>query len=268
MKPIPPDLPHQIDRILAFARTVEGQLSEKDMRFLALAASCPTAAGEILEIGSFKGKSTVILTQAAALAGQDRVVAVDPMTSPAATDTDLKGEASTLSSFWANMKRAGVEARVELQQMRSDELARSWNRPIRLLWIDGDHTYAGTKMDLELFRPHLANGAIVALHDVLYRFEGPVRVFAEEILASENFGAAGLCGYIGWAQYFTEPPAAERYREYKQRLQRAMNRLLPYVASGRAIRGLDRVKFKLLRMMAPQSPPDAAWWAKTVTRFE
>jgi len=44
------------------------------------------------------------------------------------------------------------------------------------------------------FRPHLASGAIVALHDVLHTFEGPVRVFAEALLDSDEFGPAGLCG--------------------------------------------------------------------------
>ena len=78
------------------------------------------------------------------------------------------------------MKNAGVENVVEFHRQRSSELAGKWDasRKIRLLWIDGDHTYTGAKLDLDLLRPFLANGAIVAMHDVLHSHDGPVRVFA------------------------------------------------------------------------------------------
>lgn len=57
----------------------------------------------------------------------------------------------------------------------------SWSRPIRLLWIDGEPTYQGAKEeDFGLFSPYLSNGAIVAPHDALHGFEGPLRVFVEE----------------------------------------------------------------------------------------
>ena len=42
---------------------------------MCLLAAVPTTAGEVLEIGSFKGKSTVVLAKSARLAGDDRVVA-------------------------------------------------------------------------------------------------------------------------------------------------------------------------------------------------
>ena len=51
-----------------------------------------------------------------------------------------------------------------------------------MLWIDGDHTYHGTKVDFDLFSKFLSNGAIIAFHDVLGNFEGPIRVFMEDVL--------------------------------------------------------------------------------------
>lgn len=47
-----------------------------------------------------------------------------------------------------------------------------------MLWIDGEPTYQGAKE--EEFGPYLSNGAIVAAHDALHGFEGPLRVFVEE----------------------------------------------------------------------------------------
>jgi len=80
-------------------------------------------------------------------------------------------------------------------------LAPGWTRPIRFLWIDGDHTYRGRKRISISFARISSPARSSALHDVLHTFEGPVRVFAEELLDSDRFGPAGLCGSIGWAQY-------------------------------------------------------------------
>lgn len=38
-------------------------------------------------------------------------------------------------------------------------------RPVDLLFIDGDHTYAGCKADIDAWLPHMAPGALVAFHD-------------------------------------------------------------------------------------------------------
>lgn len=73
---------------------VEGFLSKKEMHFVFLLGAVQSCQGEILEIGSFKGRSTILLSKAAALANENRVVAVDPLTSPSVTDPDLKGKAS------------------------------------------------------------------------------------------------------------------------------------------------------------------------------
>src|SRR5690348_7472445 len=175
------------------ASRVERQTTNREIRCLALLAAIPSAKGVVLEIGSFKGCSTIVLAKSAMLAGESTIVAVDPLTSPAKTDPSLHGKASGWSEFQLNLKNAGVEHAVEFHRQRSSELAGLWdrNRKIRLLWIDGDHTYAGAKTDLDSFRPFLANGAIVAMHDVLHSHEGPARVFAEDILLSPHFGPFG-----------------------------------------------------------------------------
>ena len=61
MKNLPAGLEAFTENLLNEIQTVEGYLAPNEIRFLALLAACPTATGEILEIGSFKGKSTVIL---------------------------------------------------------------------------------------------------------------------------------------------------------------------------------------------------------------
>lgn len=245
-------------------RAAPGYLTEREGRFLALAAAAAPARGTILEIGTFKGKSTVGLASIAARYGLDPVVTVDPHTSPSVTDPDLRGQASSWEDFRAALRAAGVEAAVEAHRAFSRDLARGWDRPIRFLWVDGDHTYAGTAEDLRLFRRHLADGAIVAFHDVLHTFEGPVRVFVEEILASDDFGPAGVCGSIGWAQY--RPAEGARWREERRRLARQVARLIPLVRHGRELSRVNKLRYKVWRALVPHATVAPEAWVALVGR--
>lgn len=160
------------------------------------------------------------------------------------------------------MRAAGVAAAVEAHRAFSRDLARGWIRPIRLLWIDGDHTYRGAREDLDLFRAHLAPGAIVALHDVLHMFEGPDRVFAEDMLTSDLFGPAGLCGSIGWAQY--RPVDGGKWRSERRALARRIARVIPLVKDGRNPTGLGKLRYKLWRGFVPHVAPNPDDWVRMV----
>jgi predicted O-methyltransferase YrrM len=227
-------------------RGVDGWLSDAEVECLALFAACPTATGEVLEIGSFRGKSTIVLARAAALTQQTHVVAVDPFVLEGPTLADHNGVASARALFEANLRQAGVEHAVELHEAYSNEVGKSWDRPIRLLWIDGDHTYEGARTDLETFLPFLADRAIVAFHDILHPYQC-VRAFREGVVESPDFGPVGFCGSIGWAQYTldgsqTTGRSAER-RKLAHRLQ-TLERL-----SHKKLRRLSKLNYKIRRAM-------------------
>lgn len=263
---LPAGYPAARDDIVRVAAGVRGFLTRREMECLCLLAAVPTAPGAILEIGSFMGRSTVLLAKAAALAGGSEVHAVDPLDAPSSTDPDLRGADSSAEAFYANLARTGVADAVSHHRMRSEELAEHWRDPIRLLWIDGDHTLRGVRTDWASFRPHLADGAIVAQHDVLHTFEGGVRVFAEDLLLSEHIGAAGLCGSIAWAQFHRDPADAAPHREANLRLYRRVARLIPWVAFGRKPRGLARLRWKIARWRVPHGPLDPATFLAAVDR--
>jgi hypothetical protein len=63
--------------------------------------------------------------------------------------------------------------------MTSEEAVRGWNKPIRLLWIDGDHRYEPMKLDFKLWEPHVVEGGIIARHDTI-RKRGPKQVLWEK----------------------------------------------------------------------------------------
>lgn len=267
MQSVPRRLPDKFEeftsKLLTEMESVEGYLAPNEIRFLALLAACPTSGGEILEIGSFKGKSTIILARSAALADGATVNAVDPMTAPCETDPTLGNQDSSLGDFKRNIAAAGVDDRVRLHQMFSHELAKTWNEPLRLLWIDGDHTYAGTKLDFDGFAPHLADKSIVAIHDTLHEFEGGARVYLESILRSPNFGACGFCGSIAWAQFHADPKDAERHSSKKRELAKRVERLLPYLGHGE-LRGLTKKMYKIARWRIPHGAVDPREWLANI----
>ena len=264
MKKLPENFDSFTENLLKAAETVEGFLSPNEMRFLALLAACPTATGDVLEIGSFKGKSTVILAKAAQLAGNAKIYAVDPLTAPSETDPDLRGDESSAKDFQTNIERHNVADIIEFHQTYSYQLAEKWTRPLRFLWIDGDHTYRGTKLDFDGFAPHLADGAIVAIHDVLHAFDGGIRVFMEDILLSPNFGAGGFCGSIGWAQYREDDKTGERFRKEKLLLYTKLSRLIPHVVFNGELKGLEKKIYKLKRSRVPRNAVKPAEWLKMI----
>lgn len=48
----------------------------------------------------------------------------------------------------------------------SHEIAKSFDKKVDFLFIDGDHSYEGVKSDVEDWFPKLNNSAIVIFHDI------------------------------------------------------------------------------------------------------
>ena len=242
-----------------------GYLSEREARFLMAAAALAPQRGRNLEIGSFKGRSTVGIAYVTRELGLGTVVAVDPHTSPSSTDPDLKGKSTSYDDFVANLKTAGVFDWVEIKRLYSHDLARTWKDPIRFLWIDGDHTYEGAKADLDMFKPYLVDGAMVAIHDVLGTFEGALRVFVEEVLDCNDFGPAGFSGSIGWAQY--RPRDGRRFRFGRKRLALPARKLIPVARrAGDGLHGWNKFLYKVWRPLAPHGEVTVQQLSRVISR--
>jgi len=259
-------LEEKLDGIIAGIAGLDGLMSRPEMDFLALLAAHPLAKGDILEIGSFKGRSTVLLAQASQLGDGANVIAVDPLNSPSVTDPDLGGQDSVEAEFFRSLSAGGVEQRVEFHKMLSAELAGRWpaGRRLRLLWIDGDHTYAGVKIDFDGFAGFLDDGGIIAMHDVLKGFDGPIRVFMEEVLLSDRFHAAGMCGSIGWARYHARGRPSQAQLRAKARLYRRLAGMVPCDVMGRPKQGFEKWRYKLARALVPHGAVSYGDWLRSV----
>jgi hypothetical protein len=152
--------------------------------------------------------------------------------------------------------------RVEVHRTYSHEVAVGWDRPIGFLWIDGDHSYRGAKADFDGFVRHLLPGGVVAFHDALHEFAGPIRVFVEDVLRSDRFGAAGFVQSIAWAQF--APESGARFRSRRTALERRAAPLIPLLKDESELGGLRKLQFKLRRARVPRSSITAQEWAALV----
>jgi len=260
---IPGDLQKIIDEAWEASRDIPGYLLENEARFLGFLAACTPAKGRIVEIGSFKGRSTVMLAKVAAHYDLGQVVAIDPHNFNLSEKTEVSPEeivrqVSSKDDFLNSLRTAGALEHVEFHHALSVQVSSAWNEPIRLLWIDGDHTYRGAKDDFDGFAPHVRPGGVIAMHDALNAFSGPIRVFVEEMLHSNKFGAAGFVHSIAWAQF--RPEDGEKFLERRERLVRRASRLIPFVKDDTELHGLRKKLYKFHRSRIPRKLPGVPDW--------
>lgn len=251
--------------IRAATGRVHGFLTDREMEALAALAAYPKARGDILEIGSLRGKSAIVLAMSAQLAdeeyGRATVAAVDPLPDIAPMAPGRDGTPSAEALFRANLAAAGVEDRVEIHKMRSDELAPTWRRRLRLAWIDGAHTYPAVLSDFTNYAPHLVEGGVIAFHDVLHaKYDGPVRVFAEMVLSDDRYWPAKMCGSIGWARFNPSAVIPDGERASKERLALRLRQLFPFQQREVQLSGVQRLAYRWRRMTVPHRGFDVAAW--------
>jgi predicted O-methyltransferase YrrM len=172
----------QIMREVADVYEVAGMLTHEEVDFLYRLGQVNHCQGVIVEIGSFKGKSTIALARGAAASHRAKVYAIDPHR----IQPEEGYLEDTEAEFFANIKKGGVDEQVVPMIMTSEAAAKGWDKPVRLLWIDGDHRYEPSKLDFTLWEPYVVNGGIIAMHDTI-RKKGPKRVLWEKVFRSGRF---------------------------------------------------------------------------------
>lgn len=174
---------------------IEGWLSEGEAEYLYSLACYGPATGALVEIGSWKGKSTVVIAAGSKAAGREKVYAIDPH--KGGPDQEGLGykNIDTEGEFRKNIKTAGIEDYVVPLVMKSSDAVQKWQDPIRLLWIDGDHDYGAVKNDFLIWEPYVIDGGVIALHDT-YAWEGPRKVVEEHLLISNRFTILGFVDTI------------------------------------------------------------------------
>lgn len=169
---------------------MRARISYREGALLYRTAKECTGKGVIVEIGSWKGASTIWLGKGSKAGSNLEVYAIDPHT-----------EGNTFSEFTNNIKKANVSDIVVPIVKTSEEAEKDWNMPVEFLWIDGNHEYEYAKLDFDKWFPHLVVGGIIAFHDtIFYKNAGPKRVVTDNIYKSANFVNIRRVGRITYAQ--------------------------------------------------------------------
>lgn len=141
---------------------------------LVAAANVPGAP--LLEIGTYCGKSSVWLG-AAARDGSTVLFTVDhhrgseenqpgwEWHEPDLVDPTV-GLIDTLGIFRRTIAHAGLEQSVIAVVGDSPVVARHWNTPLSLVFIDGGHGSEPAHRDFENWTPKVAVGGLLCIHDV------------------------------------------------------------------------------------------------------
>jgi len=174
---------------------VDGWLSDGEAKYLYSLARFGPGQGSIVEIGSWKGKSTIVLAAGSTISRRENIYAVDPHRGGPDQESLGLMNIDTEPEFRANIAAAGVESQVIPIVKGSTDAARDWRGPIRLLWIDGDHSYEAVKSDFLLWEPFVVQGGIIAFHDT-YAWEGPRRLVEERFISSGDFTPIGFVDTI------------------------------------------------------------------------
>lgn len=176
--------------------TLEGLLAIQETRFLYHLAK---DAKTVVEIGSFRGKSCVLMLEGARAHGNTsvRITCIDPHEPThfgAFKDEDH-------DAFEATVARHGFSDLVDHKRMYSHDAVGEWDgAPIDVLWVDGDHSYEGAKTDFVDWAPFVRPGGIVAAHDTYReRFPGVLKAWNEVIASSGDYGPTQRCRTIAWA---------------------------------------------------------------------
>ena len=190
----------ELSRLKELIAGVPGWLTDEEAETLYRLGKGCRGTGVIVEIGSWKGRSTICLALGSKAGNAVRVYAIDP-------HADYR-----FGEFKTNIERAGIEDLVTPIASLSQPAADNFEEPVELLWIDGSHEYELVKEDFEKWVPKVVEGGTVAMHDTTWT-EGPRRVAADGIYRSRRFrNVRFVVGSTTVAEKVAENTRADRLR--------------------------------------------------------
>ena len=159
--------PATFEDALAAVDGIEGWLSVDQARLLFDHVRRLPAGATVVEIGSYLGRSTIVLARAAPRGVE--LVTIDPHAGNDRGPRQIRGSAAEgqreHDAFMANLRRAGVAETVRHLRLPSQSALDEVRESIDLLYIDGAHRYRPARDDIVRWGARLAPGGTLMLHD-------------------------------------------------------------------------------------------------------
>jgi predicted O-methyltransferase YrrM len=151
----------------AAARDVEGWLTEAQAKRLWDRARDVRVGGRVVEIGSFRGRSAIVI--ASAMPDGVELVAIDPHAGGDRGPQEIQAEAergdADHRAFGENLTRAGVMSRVRHLRLPSAGALTSVDGDIDVLYVDGAHRFGPARNDLVRWGARVREGGTMLVHD-------------------------------------------------------------------------------------------------------
>lgn len=154
--------------------TLDGLISAEVGELLHNHAATIPASNAIVELGSYKGKSTAYLARGAKIGHGAPVFAVDAWSEEVSAWRNRvlsRLPSATYAEFLRQLDKAGVRDQVTpvrtLTALAGDMWEGGYADEMRvgLLYIDGDHHFDAVMADYRAWRPHLADDALIVFDD-------------------------------------------------------------------------------------------------------
>lgn len=187
-----------------------------------LAIATRNVEGDLLEVGSWCGRTSVVLGKAAAatdtklycvdlfperedwhqnsdgsysmkvdIAGEEKQGYSDQTVWKEPFETDIEPVyqkfGSILDVFRENIENTRVDKHVEYFKDDSTVLRRKKLGPFRLAFLDGDHGYDAVMKDIEIVAERLTVGGWICFDDAFSSYEGVNAAIADGILGNPDF---------------------------------------------------------------------------------
>ncbi len=173
---------------LAAIADVEGWLSEDQARRLFECAAAVPSGGAIVEIGSFRGRSTIVLGYGAA--SDVEIVAIDPHAGSDRGPQEIAGSRAQgeqdRQAFAANLRSAAVSDAVHHLRLPSSEALAKVQRPVEMLYVDGAHRYGPAREDIATWGERVLPGGTILIHDAFSSI-GVTLAILRELAFGERF---------------------------------------------------------------------------------
>jgi hypothetical protein len=180
-----------VDKFQSSIQYVPGMLSDEESNLLLFLSAASTINGDIVEVGSWLGRSTIHLAEGCKVSNNGIVHAIDTFQGNPGKEflytAPLKTHETIFDRFKKNIKAAGLGKFVKPHKGTSESVRPLIKEKMRLIFIDGCHDYDGVLSDIKLWKNQVMKNGLLIFDDFEPTFPGVIKAVREQIINSKDY---------------------------------------------------------------------------------